>query len=167
MSLQSQKQPLCLFHHFSPLPPPPSLFSHTPPPSSSPCWVVNGVRVLAGVRADAALCPWPLASSQATHDHGGSGGSGGSGGWGVQRCNSGMRVFVVMQLGNCSYRSGQMIQYGTITRLYKNVLYNAPLLSGNSVHVVLKVTQTPLPLRCTLSHGISFLPWKHCRERRL
>lgn len=78
---------------FSPLlssaPPTPSLFSHTPPPSCSPCWVVNGVRVLAGVRADASLCPWPLASSQATHDHGGGG---------CRVIIVDMRVFVVMQL---------------------------------------------------------------------
>lgn len=93
---------------FSPLlssAPPPSLFSHTPPLSSSPCWVVNGVRVLAGVRADASLCPWPLASSQATHDH--------LGGERMQSYNSGMRVFVVGSAAvvrKCSYRSGQMIQ---------------------------------------------------------
>lgn len=45
-----------------------SLLSILPLFSHSPCWVVNGVRVRAGVRADTSPCPWPLASIQAAHD---------------------------------------------------------------------------------------------------
>lgn len=46
-----------------------SLLSVLPLFSHPPCWVVNGVRVRAGVSADTSPCPWPLASIQAAHDY--------------------------------------------------------------------------------------------------